>query len=112
MSRMAGTSNSRPALEISEFLMTIAPTTPTPSFMTEMQVLMVSSGIMLIAAIVILIVGWMLATWAKRWTQAGLGHLPLDLTLKPLLASLVRYAILVLTLILVLGQFGVQTTSL
>jgi small conductance mechanosensitive channel len=109
---MAGTSNSRPALEISEFLMAVAPTTPTPSFLTEMQVLMVSSGIKLIAAIVILIIGWMLATWAKRWTQAGLNHLPLDLTLKPLLASLVRYALLILTFILVLGQFGVQTTSL
>ncbi len=73
---------------------------------------MVDSGLRFVAAIVILILGWMLATWAKRWTMAGLARLPLDLTLKPLLASLIRYAILILTLVLVLGQFGVQTTSL
>lgn len=84
----------------------------TPSFLTEMRLLMVNSGIRLIAAIVILVIGWMLATWAKRGMERGLAHLPLDATLKPLLASLARYTILVLTLVLVLGQFGVQTTSL
>ena len=36
----------------------------------------------------------------------------MDLTLKPLIASLARYAILILTLLLVVQQFGVQTTSL
>jgi small conductance mechanosensitive channel len=77
-----------------------------------MQILMVDGGLRFLVAILILILGWMLATWAKRWVLAGLAHLPLDLTLKPLLASLVRYAILILTLVLVLGQFGVQTTSL
>lgn len=77
-----------------------------------MQLLLVNSGIKLVAAIAILIVGWMLATYVKRWLAAGLAHLPLDATLKPLLASLVRYAILIITFILVLEQFGVQTTSL
>src|SRR3954463_10444321 len=42
----------------------------------------------------------------------GLARLPLDLTLKPLLAGLVRYVILMITLLLVLEQFGVQTASL
>jgi small conductance mechanosensitive channel len=83
-----------------------------PAIVTELRVLMVDGGIRFIAAIFILVVGWILATWAKRWITAGLAHLPLDLTLKPLLGSLVRYAILILTLVLVLGQFGVQTTSL
>jgi small conductance mechanosensitive channel len=36
----------------------------------------------------------------------------MDPTLKPLLVKLVRYAILAITLVAVLGQFGVQTTSL
>jgi small conductance mechanosensitive channel len=83
-----------------------------PAFITQIRLLMVDSGIRFVAAILILIAGWMLATWAKRWVIAGLSHLPLDATLKPLLGSLIRYAILLLTLILVLGQFGVQTTSL
>lgn len=77
-----------------------------------MRLLMVDSGIRLLAAIFILTVGWIIATWVKRWMSAGLQHLPLDLTLKPLLASLMRYAILIITVILVLEQFGVQTTSL
>jgi len=77
-----------------------------------MEVLLVNGGLRFIAAIAILAVGWMLATYVKRWVMAGLEHLPIDLTLKPLLASLFRYAVLVLTFILVLGQFGVQTTGL
>jgi small conductance mechanosensitive channel len=83
-----------------------------PAFITDLRLLLVNSGIRFVAAILILIVGWMLATWAKRGTAAALGHLPVDSTLKPLLASLVRYAILLLTVVVVLDQFGVQTTSL
>jgi small conductance mechanosensitive channel len=90
----------------------LAVPTKNPDFIETMQVLLVNSGIRLVAAIAILVAGWMLATYVKRWLSAGLAHLPLDLTLKPLLASLARYAILVITLILVLEQFGVQTTSL
>jgi small conductance mechanosensitive channel len=77
-----------------------------------MQLFLVNSGIRAVLAITILVVGWMLATWVKRWTLAALQHIPIDLTLKPLLASLLRYAILIITVILVLDQFGVQTTSL
>ena len=92
--------------------MAAAPIPQNPGFVATMEVLLVNSGLRLLAAIVILVVGWMLATWVKRWTMAGLRHLPIDLTLKPLLASLLRYAILILTLLLMLDQFGVQTTSL
>jgi small conductance mechanosensitive channel len=94
-----------PAIRVSIFPLNTA-------FLANLQLLMVNSGIRLIAAIMILIVGWMLATWIKRWLVAALQHLPIDLTLKPLLGSLVRYAILIVTIILVMGQFGVQTTSL
>jgi small conductance mechanosensitive channel len=83
-----------------------------PAFVTDLRLLLVNSGIRFVAAILILIVGWVLATWAKRWTLAGLAHLPIDSTLKPLLASLLRYGVLILTVVLVLDQFGVQTASL
>ena len=89
--------------------------TPLPaqaSFTQTMEVLLVDGGIHLIEAIIILCLGWMGATWAKRWTAVGLTHLPIDLTLKPLIAAMVRYVILIVTLVLVLGQFGVQTASL
>src|SRR5215813_2897918 len=81
-------------------------------FLTQLELLLVNGGVRFLAAIAILIIGWMLATYIKRWVQAGLERIPFDETLKPLLASLFRYAVLVLTFILVLGQFGVQTTGL
>jgi small conductance mechanosensitive channel len=84
----------------------------TPPFLVQMQLLLVDGGVRFIAAIAILVVGWMLATYVKKWVMAGLERLPIDLTLKPLLGSLFRYAVLILTFILVLGQFGVQTTGL
>lgn len=84
----------------------------TPDLWTELQLLVVDGGIKLVVGIAILVAGWMLATWAKRGLEAGLARLPIDLTLKPLIASLARYAILLLTVLLVISNFGVQTTSL
>src|ERR1700742_5346382 len=86
--------------------------TLTGNALSSVNVLIVNEGLSVLAGVLILIVGWVVATWAKRLTGRGLAHLPLDLTLKPLIASLIRYMILIFTIILVLGQFGVQTTSL
>ena len=84
----------------------------TGNALSTVNVLILNEGLSVLAGILILIVGWIVATSAKRLTERGLAHVPLDLTLKPLIASLVRYVILIFTVILVLGQFGVQTTSL
>ena len=84
----------------------------TPDLWTQLQLLVLGGGVRLLAGIIILVVGWMLATWAKRGLEAALARVPMDLTLKPLIASLVRYGILILTMLLVVQQFGVQTTSL
>ncbi|HTT97290.1 MAG TPA: mechanosensitive ion channel domain-containing protein [Rhizomicrobium sp.] len=86
--------------------------TVTGNALSTVNVLIVNEGLSVLAGVLILIVGWIVATWAKRLTARGLAHVPLDLTLKPLIASLIRYVILAFTIILVLGQFGVQTTSL
>jgi len=87
-------------------------TQATPPLVTELQLIVVNGGLSLATGIIILAIGWMAATWAKRGLEAGLARLPIDLTLKPLIASLARYGILVLTVLLVVQQFGVQTTSL
>jgi small conductance mechanosensitive channel len=72
-----------------------------------------TGGMDLLSAIIILIVGWVLAGWASRGTRNALSRLrSFDTTLKPLIASLVRYAILLLTVIEVLRRFGVEMTSL
>lgn len=86
--------------------------TLTGNALSTVNVLIVNEGLSVLAGVLILIAGWVAATWAKRLTARGLTHVPLDLTLKPLISSLIRYIILIFTIILVLGQFGVQTTSL
>ncbi len=70
-------------------------------------------GIDVLGAIVILIVGWTVAGWARRLTHSALGRIPrVDETLKPILASVVRYVILAFVIVAVLDQFGVETTSI
>jgi small conductance mechanosensitive channel len=97
---------------VNQFMKLSDTTTTTMSALSSLNILIINEGLSIVAGTLILIAGWLVATWAKRLTARGLAHLPLDLTLKPLLASLVRYVILIVTVILVLGQFGVQTTSL
>ena len=61
----------------------------------------------------ILIVGFLLAAWVKRFvTEKALDHEELDLTLFTFIGSMARYAIIAFTIIMVLARFGVQTTSL
>jgi len=86
--------------------------TLTGNALSTVNVLLINEGLSVLAGVLILVVGWIIATWAKRLTSRGLARVPIDLTLKPLIASLIRYVILAFTIILVLGQFGVQTTSL
>lgn len=66
-----------------------------------------------LGAILILLVGWSVAGWAGRAVRRLIDRSPrVDSTLKPLLASIVRYGILIIVLIAVLAQFGIQTTSI
>jgi small conductance mechanosensitive channel len=82
---------------------------PTP----ELESLLLDGAVNLLAAVTILILGWGAARWASRWTRRGLGRIShFDQTLTPLLATLVRYAILIVSVIAVLERFGVATTSL
>jgi small conductance mechanosensitive channel len=85
---------------------------PSPESLPAFELWLLDSGTSLVAAMLILIVGWVAAGWAARGTRRGLSRLHhFDETLKPLLASLVRYAILIATFIAVLQRFGVETTS-
>ncbi len=65
-----------------------------------------------VAAIVILIIGWTIAAWlGRRVRKIGLNHEHLDDTLFNFLGSIVRYVVLGFTFLIVLNTFGVQTTS-
>ncbi|BBE72899.1 small-conductance mechanosensitive channel [Pleomorphomonas sp. SM30] len=67
----------------------------------------------LVVALLIFAIGVALANWAGRGVLALLrrsGHV--DATVQPVVASVVRYALVVLVAVWALGQLGVQTASL
>lgn len=78
-----------------------------------LTVMLVDGAINLVAAIIILAIGWTLSRWVLRWSSNALAEAQfVDATLKPLIAKFISYGILAVTVVAVLGQFGVQTTSL
>lgn len=66
-----------------------------------------------VGAIVLLVVGWWVAARAKQATARLFdGQRHVDPTLRGVIASLVRYSILIVILVAVLAQLGIQTTSI
>jgi small conductance mechanosensitive channel len=66
-----------------------------------------------VAALVILIVGWAVANLVSRWLKSWMsGRKHFDPTLAPIIADIIKIIILVITIIMVLSKFGVQTASL
>ena len=74
---------------------------------------LIGIGLNLLAAIAILIVGWIVAGWVGRLVRSATERDPrIDVTLATVFARVARWAVLVFTVIAVLDRFGVQTTSL
>lgn len=66
-----------------------------------------------VGAIVILVVGWIIAGLAERWSYAAMGAFKhIDETIKRFLSKSLRYVVLIFVGVTVLSQFGVQTTSI
>lgn len=66
-----------------------------------------------VGAVLLLIIGWIVAGWAKRALRARLERVHrLDETVKLFFANTLQYTILILVFVAVLAQFGVQTTSI
>jgi small conductance mechanosensitive channel len=65
-----------------------------------------------LGALLVLFAGWTIANWLRRFVTGALEKTKIDATLKPVIASVVRYIVLGLTLMVVMQQFGVQTASL
>ena len=67
----------------------------------------------IVFALLLLIAGWMVAGWIEKRIDKILQRIErVDATLRSIATNLVRYAILILVMIAVLAQFGVQTTSI
>ncbi len=81
--------------------------------MEMFQVMALDYGLDLIGAMVILVAGWIVAGWVRTAANKGLSRLPkAEPTVTKAMSSLARYLVLVLVVIAVLAQFGVQTASI
>ena len=79
----------------------------------QMLVLLTAYGLDFVAAILTLIFGIWLSRRSSRLTADWLSRVDrIDRTLVPIIAALVRYAGLTLTIVITLGNFGVETTSI
>jgi len=75
--------------------------------------LIVAYAFSAVGAVLILVVGWMLAGLAERYSYAAMGRFRhVDETIKRFISKALRYLILILVGVTVLSQFGVQTTSI
>lgn len=74
--------------------------------------LITSYGLSVVGAIIILVVGFVIAGWVRERVKSALGRAKkVDETLRGFFSSLAYYAVVIFTVIAVLAQFGVQTTS-
>ncbi|TGR05803.1 mechanosensitive ion channel family protein [Mesorhizobium sp. M4B.F.Ca.ET.190.01.1.1] len=81
--------------------------------LAQLSSLIVSYSFSAVGAVILLVVGYLVAGLAEGSIFAGLGHIHgFDATLRHFFSKIVRYAILILVVIMVLGQFGVQTASI
>jgi small conductance mechanosensitive channel len=79
----------------------------------RLSTLVVVYGFNVLGAIAIALAGWWIAGVAERLTKRALMASPhMDITVASFLASLVRYALLAVTLVLMMQVVGIQATSL
>ncbi|MBB3947994.1 small conductance mechanosensitive channel [Rhizobium skierniewicense] len=79
----------------------------------QASALMVQYSFSIVGALLLLIVGWIAAMLLQRWSYEGLSRIRgFDETLARFFSGAVRYIVIILVLVMVLGQFGVQTASI
>ena len=79
----------------------------------QLMPMLLEYGESIVSAILILIIGYWIAGRLGSATRKLLDKQKrLDATVKPLIASIVKYTIVIITVIAVLGRFGVQTASI
>ena len=82
-------------------------------FSQELLSLALSSSVNVLAGLGTIIIGFWLSSKASSMVSKQMSALQrVDKTLAPILASIIRYAGFILTLVVALGQFGIQTTSI
>ncbi len=69
-------------------------------------------GLRVVGAVLLLVLGRIVAGWARRAVRRGMEGARMEPTLIPFVAGLVFYLLLAVVVVAVLGIVGVQTTSL
>lgn len=99
--------------EHAQALTDVLPAALSEEAITTLTGLAISYGLSVLSAVVILVVGIWAAGRAARATRRALGRIDgIDETLIRFLSGVVRYTIIVVTVLAVLSEFGVQTASL
>jgi small conductance mechanosensitive channel len=75
------------------------------------MVLVQQYGIPVVKALVILFIAFMLASWARRVALRGLTRAKMDITLAKFISNAAKWGILVLSVLMILSIFGIQTAS-
>lgn len=75
------------------------------------QDLLINYAVDLVSAILILILGLIVAKWIGRGVKRVMTLRHIDSTVSGFVAAIIRYALVAFTLIAVLGKLGVQTAS-
>ncbi|MBB5754592.1 mechanosensitive ion channel family protein [Prosthecomicrobium pneumaticum] len=66
-----------------------------------------------VGAVVLIAIGWIAARILQRWAYGGLSRVHgIDETIARFVSGAVRYGVIILFMVMVLGQFGVQTASI
>ncbi len=87
--------------------------TATRTALAQVTALVVHYSFSVVGAIILLGLGWFLAQLLSRWLYEAVSKLHgIDITLAQFFSNVLRYGILTLVFVTVLGQFGVQTTSI
>ncbi len=85
----------------------------TRTALSQASALAVQYSFSIVGALLLLTIGWTLASLLSRWAHEGLLRVRgIDETLARFFANVIRYAALLLVFVTVLGQFGVQTASI
>ncbi|GGD81762.1 MULTISPECIES: mechanosensitive ion channel family protein [Rhizobium] len=85
----------------------------TQTALSQASALAVQYSFSVLGAVILLVLGWALAGFTSRWAYEGLSRVRgIDETLARFFTNVLRYALLILVFITVLGQFGVQTASI
>jgi small conductance mechanosensitive channel len=68
-------------------------------------------GVQVVGALAVLIIGRWIAGRMRKATVRGLDRAQVDQALQPFLSGVVYYLVLIVTVVTVLGLFGIETTS-